>query len=295
MFDINSRDLIAMVIVYHPDVEKLINNINRYIQLVNRLLIWQNSSVSEKDRETVLQRCYDSNKIVFMGSGANQGLSYALNEGLKYSIRHNYNYFMSMDQDSYWINFPDYLDSINALSLPEKTAIIGPRVLNLDKYSTLTNEAKNHYEAKQFVITSGAIYKTRIVNEIGGFNSSYFIDAIDEELCLKARYNGYNTIVVNAGLLGQHFGNYSEITIFGKTISCSNYTAFRYYHIVRNHIWLCKSGFLSHKERRLVLYNYVISPLIKVALFENDKITKLSAMIKGVIIGITLKPEEYKS
>ena len=38
-----------------------------------------------------------------------------------------------------------------------------------------------------YVITSGAVYKMEMFNTIGEFKESYFIDAVDEEICYRAK------------------------------------------------------------------------------------------------------------
>ena len=110
-------------------------------------------------------------------------------------------------------------------------------------------------------------------------------------MCYRARSFGIKTIVIENAYLMQEFGEYCKKTFLGKTIAISNYSAFRYYHIVRNHLWLAKSGYVTGRACKIMIRNYLISPIIKVILFEEDKGRKSKAMLKGMIEGIIKKPK----
>ena len=60
-----------------------------------------------------------------------------------------------------------------------------------------------------------------------------------------------------------------------KKIGVSNYSAFIYYYIIRNHIWLTKCSYVTKKEKKSIKHNYVIMPFLKVILFEKNKINKI--------------------
>ena len=63
--------ILGIVVIYNPDIEKLVKNINQYIKDVSVLIIWQNSLLSFENRNQILQDCASSEKIIFGGSGSN--------------------------------------------------------------------------------------------------------------------------------------------------------------------------------------------------------------------------------
>ena len=281
------KDILGVVIIYNPNVEELIYNINQYIGNISKLIIWENSTLDNNEKKEIISGVLNSEKIVFEGNGENIGISKALNAILNKSYVSNYKFLLTMDQDSEWLNFREYLGVIERNL--NKFKIFGPHIVNL--YANENNELikEDKIEKCDFVITSGAIYNMDLFSKIGGFDDEYFIDAVDEEICYRARKYGYSTGCIMQANLGQHFGEYKTKKIFGKTIAYSNYSPFRDYYIVRNHIWLVKSGLLKNEEKKLMLWNYVIAFTFKVLLFEKDKSVKINAIFKGFKDGILRK------
>ena len=293
MFKVSESNLLGIVVTFNPDIQVLISNINKYIVNVAKLIVWQNSVIDVQEKNTIVKGCKDSYKILFLGNQTNLGMSHALNEGLKYAINNGYQYYLTMDQDSVWRDFKSFLSYLNEIS-DSSVSVGGPSIINLYSSNLFANSNDCVYRTKDYVITSGAIYSVKMLQTIGGFQEDYFIDAVDEEICYRARSFGYKTVQITKSELGQYFGNYSETKIFGKPIACSNYTPFRYYYIARNHIWLIKSGYLNKREAKLVRHNYVFMPLLKVVLLETNKAKKIIAIIKGLSDGIFDSPREHK-
>lgn len=281
--------IIGVVVLYNPNIEKLIDNINCYIQSINKLLLWQNSYIADENKKRIINECDCSEKIVFCGNGSNSGLDVAFNEALKISLNEQYTYLMTMDQDSTWSGFEEYLSAVVSVK-NNRVAIFGPKAVNVFDNANSQNE-ESSIEKTDFVISSGAIYKVNELKLIGGFADGYFIDAIDEEVCFRAEKQGFETVRINTAKLFQEFGAYKKRSVFGKTVASSNYSAFRYYYIVRNHIWLAKSGLLDKQQRRLTLRNYVFSLSAKVLLCEENKMKKVISISKGIWAGCFTKPK----
>lgn len=181
-----SKDsIIGVVVVYNPDINKLINNINCYIQKIDKLLLWQNSSITKEDKKKIIDGCKCSEKIVFCGDGYNRGLDVAFNEALVIASKEKYMYLMTMDQDSTWLEFDKYLSTIMSVN-NDQVVIFGPKVINAFD-ATDSNQKEYSVVKTDFVISSGAVYKVDALNLIGGFIDGYFIDAIDEEICFRAK------------------------------------------------------------------------------------------------------------
>ena len=81
------KGILGVVVIYNPNIDKLIQNINRYIRNISALIIWQNSSLSDANRNQILHDCENSEKIIFDGSGLNQGLDRAFNSALDIAIK----------------------------------------------------------------------------------------------------------------------------------------------------------------------------------------------------------------
>lgn len=276
----NKTKMLAIVVVYNPNIYELVDNINQYLDSVDELIIWLNSELDEK------QKKYISNNLLcehffFAGKSENDGISIALNFATDYAIKNDFCFLLTMDQDSYWENFSlyrSYIEQENHLNT--NVGIWGPCVV--DKATGLTNRE----EYPDHVITSGAVYKVKDLKKIGKFNENYFVDAIDEEICLRASMYGISTKRISDASLFQEFGESKKVKLLGKTTTTPNYSAFRYYYIVRNHIWLIKNEYVSKNIKKRMLKSYVINPLVKVLIFEDRKYIKLKRIFKGIIDGL---------
>ena len=285
------KGILGVVVVYNPNIDNLIHNINRYIRNISALIIWQNSLLSDKNKNQILHDCENSEKIIFDGSGSNQGLDKAFNSALNIAIQEGYPWLLTMDQDSTWVNFDKYIICIRACD-DDSIGVFGPQTINIYDDQSSVHESEIPYSIVDYVISSGALYVVDKLQYIGGFVSGYFIDAIDEEVCYRAQSFGIKTTVIRNAYLLQQFGEYSKKKILGKTIASSNYSSFRYYHIVRNHLWLAKSGYVTGKARKIMIRNYIILPIIKVILLEKNKGRKCLAMLKGLFEGLLKNLDE---
>ena len=277
-----NNTILGIVVIFNPDMEDLIENIRSYIGDLNLLIIWRNSTLSSNEMGKYLSN-EEISKIVYAGDETNRGIPAALNYATDFAAQNGYRYILSMDQDSKWVNFRDFSEYI--VNLEDANSIYGPRVVSVGDNENIPCEDDNNLIEVDYVITSGTFCTAELLKKIGPVPEEYFIDAVDEEMCFRAKKIGVRVCKVTKGALLQNFGAHTQKKFFGKTVVVQNYSAFRYYYIVRNHIWLIRSNLVSSKMARSIRHNYVIMPFIKVTLFEKNKIRKLARMVNGLIDG----------
>lgn len=279
------KDIIGVVIIYKFEIDNLIDNINQYLFSIDKLVIWQNSLLSDYDKEKLSNIKY-SNKIEILGNGENKGISFAINTVIN-KYNQEYEFLMTMDQDSYWINIADYIENIKQIDKENALQIYGPNIIPMHSFKSETykvdEEAAISYV--DHVITSGAVYKMDIFKFIGNMKEDFFIDAIDEEICYRAQKNNINTIKINKGVLLQTFGEPHKYRLLFKEVTYNKYSAERLYYIVRNHIRLVREYNFSIRKSWLLIYSYVIRPIIMIVLFDEFKIKKLTKIYFGIIDG----------
>ena len=88
----------GIVVWYNPD-DKMILNIETYINEVEKLYIVDNSDNSNIEKIKLLK---ENKKIEYIYYGENKGIAYALNIGLKKGLENEAKYLLTMDQDSYF-------------------------------------------------------------------------------------------------------------------------------------------------------------------------------------------------
>lgn len=248
-------------------------NIGAYISGLSYLLVWDNTPA--QDADSGLRRQIETafgHKIVFVSAGKNNGISLVLNRAVCMANEKGCSHLLTMDQDSYWENFGFYIDAIERLNCE---AIFCPN------YNTISCTADTRID---YGMQSGSVYPLRLFDEIGCFKENYFIDAIDTEFCIRAQQYGIPTVRVGNALLQHSLGN--PIKRFGFV--SSNYSPFRTYHIVRNHVsmWREYGNKLPYELRKMILMIYIVVRGVKILAFEREKWPKLRAIGRGVVHGL---------
>ncbi|WP_123890272.1 glycosyltransferase family protein [Flavobacterium frigidimaris] len=269
--------LAAIVIIYYPDIKDLQKNIFRYIDDIDKLLIWDNSPSDSQTYRIALDGYED--KVEVLTTGKNEFIAYPLNQAVKWCMENNFTHLLSMDQDSLFDvgEFKLYKNRVHK-NLGNKNVIFGVNPNNKFR-------KQNDFLPVNWFITSGSIYDVNIINKLGGFREDYKIDCVDNEICYRTNLNGYRTVVDTKCHLNQIFGNHKK-TIFGFTTL--GYSPFRTYSILCNHILLWKQypQQIEKELKKEIVKEYFIYRFVKILLSENRKIDKSMALFYGFVDGI---------
>ncbi|PAM94254.1 hypothetical protein B4N84_14395 [Flavobacterium sp. IR1] len=280
--------LAAIIVVYKPDIPQLESNILSVIDDVDKLLIYRNSPF--ECNETIIQSYKD--KIEFLGDSKNVGIASALNEGVKWVSNNSYTHLLTLDQDSYFekLHLNKFKNLIENCVLDN----IGIYCPNIDNRGTLLLNTEEEFVYLPDSITSGSVFPLSVFKDCGVFDDKLFIDAVDYEFCYRIFYNKQlKTLIFPSIVLRHEVGHLTKIR-FG--LYTDNYSAFRTYFIIRNHIIIWKKyPHLFQKSYKITLIRiHIIHRFIKIILGEEDKIAKLNSIIKGIYHGLLGKLENKK-
>ena len=282
----------GIVILYNTDLKQASANINCYLPYIDRLMVWANSTIENKAE--FLQMLSDESKIDLVQSEENAGISKPLNEAVSRATEGGYTYLLTMDQDSTWQNLPEYLDKAIALRSEDNTVkITGPSIVECED-GQMPDDQKiaSGVSYDTYIITSGALYDVKLFEEVGPFPEVYFIDAVDEEICLRATAHGYKYAMVRDGIMLHNFGKRTEHRFLWKKVVTHDYSAVRYYYTVRNHTWLIRSKFVRSGDKMKLLKTHVITSFARIILFEKDKKTKFASAFRGLREGMSNKQRD---
>ena len=153
--------LSGVVVFYNPS-EDNINNINNYIDSIDKLFVVDNS-------DDDIERMKSAGKIEYIKLGDNKGIAYALNTGANKAIEEGYKYLLTMDQDSKITSeivdgMKDYLVNNN----DNKIGLVSPYQDIDSKEDELTEDVEDRIE----VMTSGNIINLDAYKKIGGFKNA---------------------------------------------------------------------------------------------------------------------------
>lgn len=160
--------LLAITIAYNPDIQDLRENILLYINHLDCLIVWDNSKDLNLEKELIFDATLGS-KIVYMGDGTNYGIAFPANKAVEYAAKNGYSHILFMDQDSKWLNFKQYKDTIEREWI---SSVCYPT------YNIARSTEKSHY-------TSGCIVPLEVFKKIGLFREYYAIDCVDFEFSFR--------------------------------------------------------------------------------------------------------------
>lgn len=282
------KSICAIVVLYNPD-RSMFNNIETYIDDVDKIFLLDNS---DNNRFNI-----DNDKIEYISFKENKGLAFALKFGCEKAINDGYEYVLTMDQDSYFDKY-SFSKLVDFIMKNSEFAIVSPNVRSLyyDQKENMEKEAFIQYPQNKNTIvnwsmTSGSLINLMYYQNIKGFDDQMFIAHVDIDLCFQFSLINKKIIIIGDSILNQHFGNSKPKKILWKVVHPSFASPIRTYYLFRN------QKYLENKYKKYNIKSFINIKLskfiIKITLFENNKIEKYYMMIKGIVDGKRNKMGKY--
>ena len=262
--------LAAVVVFYNPSKNN-IDNINKYIDSVDKLYVVDNSDDNEP-------RIKNTDKIEYIKLNENLGIAKALNVGAEAAIKEKYKYLLTLDQDSKMTSeIVDKMKDFLKNTKEKNIGLISPYQDIDSKEDKLTGE----YEDMIEVMTSGNIINLDIYKKIGGFKDWLFIDCVDTDYCMNLHKNGYKVLRLNKIVMKHELGNLVVHKLFNKEYPCYNHNPMRRYYIVRNNLYINNMYKDLFPDYCAWLIRVQKGQVKRIIMFEKNKIKKLKMMYKG--------------
>jgi len=283
------NSICAVIVTYNPDCT-LIENVAAVVSQVSSIVVVDNGSTG--DSVQILEELEKFKTVEIVYNGENLGIAVALNIGVRRANTLNVEWVATFDQDS---TVPDHyfstmLGMLEKLPFKNKVAIVAPQYR--DKATKLLASFSKSYAGTDYfevdtVITSGNLVKVSALYNIGGFDETFFIDAVDHDFCLRLRLRGYRIIISCSTELAHSIGIMERHHLFGKVFKVSNHSPLRRYYNARNRVVVYRRylrNFPGWVCRDVVNWTREVGGII---LFESDPCAKLTSAFKGILDGIT--------
>lgn len=274
----------AIIISYNPD-NNLLDSINLLINQVEKIIIVDNGSESQKKKNINLIKDIDNKKIEVIFNEENLGIATALNIGVKEALKQGYNWILTMDQDSKVSSnmIEKMFEVYSTIDESERKDILSifPNFVDERIQSIEENSEMNAYEYVDADITSGNLLKAEVFDKVGFFDDSLFIDLVDTDFCMRLNEENIKMIKVRDAILYHSLGESQTVkSIFGK-FNTSNHSALRRYYMTRNRFYTWEkykdlNSFTLNRDKKLFKKEF-----IKIILGEKDKINKIKMVFKG--------------
>lgn len=286
--------ILGIVFFFNPDLDKAIPNIERYIDYLDKLIVWNNSPNSAFDAYTqAFEHKPYSNKLIFDGGRGNVGMSKPINNAIKKTIDDGYDCLLTMDQDSVWQDFACYIEEI------------GKRDFLHNAFYPSINFCRGDMDVQNiefdFLINSGMVYGREALREVGLMNEHFFVEGIDTEYGFRIMVNKKVKLFrVNKALLKQNIGESDKINMvvlpswvkwlcnrFNKNIVRCKYDSARLYGIGFSKMVISREfpGYIGNTvKRQLSVKWFVKYCLVPILLYSHpeSKLKRITAYLSGL-------------
>ncbi len=273
----------ACVVLYNPSNE-VIENIATYANKVDKFIVVDNSDIQQHEIIENLKTTYPD--LIYINNHSNLGIATALNIACDNAITQKSDWILTMDQDSKFINFQDYLHCLHSVDKQSDIALLAPKTGRFSPEEIKKNTQDCTFEEQFIVITSGNFLNLHLFTTIGRFDDNLFIDVVDYDYCAKVKLAGYKTFLFTNILLEHQLGilHKRKNLLTGKIKYKTEHSPQRAYYIARNYLYLAFKyrQSLPQEFALLKVLNIVfIHDITKILLYEDQKLQKIAAKFLG--------------
>ncbi len=270
-------NIAGVVIFYNPD-DDTINRINTYRKLIKKLFIIDNS---EKQNLVLTTSLKEDDNISYYFDGQNKGVAKGLNIAAHKAIEENYDWLLTMDQDSFFNEnvFKEYIDCFSGF---EKKDIVTQ--FGIDYNAKLIASDKCSYKYVNNLITSGSILNLNIFKILGDFDENLFIDFVDIEYCFRSIKN-YFSLVKFTNIHMQH--NIGKVTYHRslknfKMTPRNLHSPVRIYYMTRNCMYVHSLYKKELKKEIGLIFKIILYHIKNNLLYNKQRIKVAKYIFKGI-------------
>jgi rhamnosyltransferase len=271
----------ACVVTYEPDLAILTRNLSAVMSQVEGVVVVDNNS---SNVAAIAEGLPDG--VTLERLPANRGLSVAMNVAVRSALQSGAVAVVMLDQDS--IVGPVLVQTLHDdLEQDPSLAVVGPHISDRNLGEERVPMV-NGLERVNACITSGSMVRVTDWERVGGWDEGLFIDYVDFDFCLRLRLAGRAIAIDDRAVLDHSIGSARRAGAFVAW----GHGAARLEHMAKDVLRY------AVKHRRTpaqlqVVPNSVVRALavlarkaLVITLHEDNKLAKVSAMIRGTISGM---------
>ena len=272
--------VLAGIVLYNPEVDRLRDNIEAIRTQVDYVLLIDNGSSNKS--YTGFIKGYDN--LAIITNVKNQGIAYALNQICGYAHTHDFNWVLTLDQDS--VATPGMVETYKSI-VDDTIGILGCWIHDRGYQIDESWGIEHGTFETDWVITSAAFTNVKAWKDCGGFDNGMFIEWVDWEICESMRKMGYKIMKTYKTKLVHELGHNTRLVMVRHhQMQVMNHKPLRYYYSVRNRIYMSKKYIHINLLQQLKEIGF---KLYTVERYEKNKFKNFIAIIKGTIAGFFME------
>jgi rhamnosyltransferase len=285
------NSILAIIICFHPDIEKLDRLIKSIEVGVEKVIIFNNGGLNESEISIKNPRAKIESR------GQNVGLAAALNIGCDIAVERGIGFIIAFDQDS---NPGHSMIPILHAELLEcqakdgRVVAIGPQLIDERGGKSVTSPfvqferfgfnkwSGDGVQSVSQLITSGCMIDLKIWNKANRFNDKLFIDYVDNNWCWRIIRKGH-IIMGTTNVKMSH--EISERIDKKINFSTNTYSPVRRYFQARNAIYHLFYESLSMAQKIYVLKALAVT-FASAQMSDESRVRSMWQCIRGVVHGV---------
>ena len=224
--------------------------------------------------------------VVVVRHERNNGIGRALNEGLQSALDSGATWLLTVDQDSL---LPDgyVADALEwmarNLTAADRYGALAAEVIE-DASGVMRypiREVEDHLQTEE-VIQTGTFWKVAALAEIGGFDETLGMDAVDAAACLALRRAGYAIGLIPGLNLEHSIGSSTQITLAGRSVMITGHSPERRASMLRNRLRLFPAEFAESPRHALRTIRRVLVNQSVGLMLEGERWEKAKGTARGI-------------
>lgn len=268
----------AAIVTYNPEAY-FPQRLREIRSAVGSVVVVDNSNQPES--QAFVAAACAAEAVPLIQNKMNLGIATALNTALDWAIKNDYEWLLTLDQDSSIRPgiLRVYQDIFDHAGRDDTISGIG---ILIGRQAERCRSSLQSFMDVEDLITSGTLMKVQAAQQAGGFWDGLFIDWVDLEMCVRLRRLGFRLIGTTADVLQHKIGSGRPVNILGIELMLTEHPPLRRYYMARNRL------LISRRHHCPVNWYILIREGIVSAVFEENSIEKLLATIHGVWAGLII-------
>lgn len=217
----------------------------------------------------------------------NRGIARGLNDGLRLAADCGASWLLTVDQDTDLEegHVSRLLDDAHARAATGvRVGAIGvPMIVDESGVMQIPGHPTAVGDETEELIQTGTLWSVAALQEIGGFDESLGIDAVDAAACLRLRENGYSVCLAQGTSVRHRIGAARIVRVFGREAMITGHSPERRTTMLRNRLRLFPAEFRQSPRHALrTLRRVSVNQVLGLAL-ETDKWSKARGSARGLL------------
>ena len=290
-----NSEINAVIVTYNPDITSFSEVVRGLLGQVDMIIIIDNASKNILE----IERTIKGTQVELIKFSENKGIAAAQNKGISYADSQEAKYILLMDQDTVLPKGAVAALCRECTDLERRglrVAAVGCayRDTHDGKLNAIwkangrklerqeVNSGSKRIVEVDFVISSGSLIPMSTLRAVGLMEEGLFIDLVDVEWGLRAKYQGYQSYQSFTHIMTHTLGSGRQKVLW-KSVAL--HSPIRNYYSIRNSIFLARRHYIG-LAWRLYFIRRIFPYFLVFGFFPKQKWPRVRAMIRGLFDGI---------